>query len=584
MFIFYFVMKPAKILVVDDEMDLERLIKHRFRKKIIAKQLDFIFVKNGVEAIKKLQTKDSIDMVLTNINMSEMDGLTLLTRLSEIDQTLKAVVLSAYGDLPMIRVAMNRGAFDFITKPIDFQDLEITIDKTISFVKQIREQKEQLQQALEQLRYQAFYDQLTGLPNQKYILGHIRQCIEWSQQRNSLFAVLCLSLDGFKAVKYGLGHAISDRLLVEVARRLANYLQPTDMVARCGTDEFAILLTDLPNFKQAENKAEQLRQVLRTPFKLNGSVVSSNIYIGIVNSIIECNQPEDFLRAADTAMNYAKMPGKPNTVIFDTGMQASILERLQMEADLQRAIERQQFQLNYQPIVSLSTGKIVGFEALVRWQHPTRGWVSPVKFIPLAEETGLIIPLGKWVLSEACRQLSIWREQFSHHLPLTISVNLSGIQLWNPDVLKSIDEILHSLSLSGSHLKLEITESILMDKESEATAMLDQFKQRQIQLSIDDFGTGYSSLAYLQSFPIDTLKIDRSFINGIEQQEKNLDITRTIITLAHSLELDVIAEGVETQEQLEILRALGCEYGQGYLFSPPLEGQAVVNFIAAVNR
>lgn len=387
-------MKPAKILVVDDEMDLERLIKHRFRKKIIAKQLDFIFVKNGVEAIKKLQTKDSIDMVLTNINMSEMDGLTLLTRLSEIDQTLKAVVLSAYGDLPMIRVAMNRRAFDFITKPIDFQDLEITIDKTISFVKQIREQKEQLQQALEQLRYQAFYDQLTGLPNQKYILGHIRQCIEWSQQRNSLFAVLCLSLDGFKAVKYGLGHAISDRLLVEVARRLANYLQPTDMVARCGTDEFAILLTDLPNFKQAENKAEQLRQVLRTPFKLNGSVVSSNIYIGIVNSIIECNQPEDFLRAADTAMNYAKMPGKPNTVIFDTGMQASILERLQMEADLQRAIERQQFQLNYQPIVSLSTGKIVGFEALVRWQHPTRGWVSPVKFIPLAEETGLIIPLG----------------------------------------------------------------------------------------------------------------------------------------------------------------------------------------------
>ncbi|HAX75018.1 MAG TPA: GGDEF domain-containing response regulator [Cyanobacteria bacterium UBA11372] len=573
-------MKPAKILVVDDETDLERLIKQRFRKKIIAKQLDFIFVKNGVEAIKKLQTKDPVDMVLTDINMPEMDGLTLLSRLPEIDQTLKAVVLSAYGDLPTIRVAMNRGAFDFITKPIDFQDLEITIDKTVTFVKQIREQKEQLQQALEQLRYQAFYDQLTGLPNQHYILGRIRQCIEWRQQRNSLFAVLCLSLDGFKAVKYGLGHALSDRLLVEVARRLETYLQPTDMVARCGTDEFAILLTDLPNFKQAENKAEQLRQVLRTPFKLNGSVVSSNICIGIVNSTIDYHQPEDFLRAADTAMNYAKMPGRPNIVVFDTGMQESILKRLHLEADLQRAIERQQFKLHYQPIVSLKTGKIVGFEALVRWQHPTRGLVSPVEFIPLAEETGLIIPLGEWVLSEACRQLSVWQEQFSHRKPLSISVNLSGIQLWNPDVLQSIDEILDSLSLNGSHLKLEITESILMDKESEAKAVLDQLKQRQIQLSIDDFGTGYSSLAYLQSFPIDTLKIDRSFISGIEQQEKNLDITRTIITLAHSLELDAIAEGVETPAQLDILRALGCEYAQGYLFSPPLEGSAVVNFMA----
>ncbi len=576
-------MKPAKILVVDDEMDLERLIKQRFRKKIIAKQLDFVFVKNGVEAINKLQTKDAVDMVLTDINMPEMDGLTLLTKLPEIDQTLKAVVLSAYGDIRTIRVAMNRGAFDFITKPIDFQDLEITIDKTLSFVKQIREQKQKLQQALEQLRYEALYDPLTGLPNQNYLLGRIRQCIQSRQQKNSLFAVLCLSLDGFKAVKYGLGHALSDRLLIEVARRLESYTHPTDIVARCGTDEFAILLADLPNFKHAETKAEQLREALRTQFKLNGSVVSSNIYIGIVNSTIDYHQPEDFLRAADTAMNYAKMPGKPNIVVFDTGMQTSILERLELEADLQRAIEQQQFHLNYQPIVSLSTSKIVGFEALVRWQHPTRGWVSPDKFIPLAEETGLIIPLGKWVLSEACRQLSVWQEQLAQPLPLSISVNLSGIQLWNPDVLQSIDEILNSLSLSGSHLKLEITESILMDKESEATAVLAHLKQREIQLSIDDFGTGYSSLAYLQSFPIDTLKIDRSFISGIEQQDKNLDITRTIIALAHSLELDAIAEGVETQEQLEILRSLGCEYGQGYLFSPPLEGAAVVNLLTQVD-
>jgi diguanylate cyclase (GGDEF)-like protein len=577
-------MTPAKILVVDDEIELERSIKQRFSEKIKANELKFIFVKNGVEALKKLQAKPSVDMVLTDINMPEMDGLTLLTKIPEIDQTLKAVVLSTYGDMPTIRIAMNRGAFDFITKPIDFHDLEITIDKTLNVVKQNREQKYQLQQALEQLKYQAFYDRLTGLPNQNFILSRIRQCIEWKQKRNSLFAVLFLNLDCFKAVKYGLGHTLSDRLLIEVARRLETCAQPTDTVARIGAAQFAVLLSDLPNLKAAELQAQLLSQMLKRPFKLNGSNVSSNIYIGIVNSTINYQQAEDFLRAADTAMNYAKMPGKPNTVIFDTGMQAAILERLQLEADLQRAIDSQQFQLNYQPIVSLTNGKIVGFEALLRWQHPQRGWISPLKFIPLAEETGLIIPLGKWVLSEACRQLSLWHAQFGDRLPLSISVNLSGIQLWNPDVLELIDGILETLSLSGSSLKLEITESILMDKESEATTLLTQLKQRKIQLSIDDFGTGYSSLAYLQSFPIDTLKIDRSFILGIENQEKNLDITRTIITLAHALELDVIAEGVETPAQLEILRSLGCEYGQGYLFSPPIEGDAVVSYMAKINK
>jgi EAL domain-containing protein (putative c-di-GMP-specific phosphodiesterase class I) len=257
-------------------------------------------------------------------------------------------------------------------------------------------------------------------------------------------------------------------------------------------------------------------------------------------------------------------------------MQDRTLQRLQLEADLQAAIEAKEFHLNYQPIICLKTGKIVSFEALVRWRHLKNGLVPPLNFIPLAEETGLIIPLGEWVLSEACRRLSIWRSQFPHHWPFSMSVNLSGIQLENPDFLKSIDEILRSYSLSGSSLKLEITESILMARGSAATELLDQLKARQIQFSIDDFGTGYSSLAYLQSLQIDTLKIDRSFINEIAHQKKNLEITQTIINLAHSLKLDVVAEGVETQAQLEILRSLGCEYGQGYLFSRPLDEQAVV--------
>lgn len=575
-------MTPAKILVVDDEIELERLIKQRFRKRIVAKELDFVFAHNGVEALKQLQAEHKVDVVLTDINMPDMDGLTLLGKITELDQNLKAVVVSAYGDLSNIRTAMNRGAFDFLTKPIDFQDLAITIDKTLDFVQKLKDQQEQLQQALDQLRYQAFHDQLTGLPNQNLILTRIHQCIE-SEQQNSLFAVVFISLDSFKAVKEGLGHTFSDQLLVEVARRLETYLQPPDTVARVGTNEFAVLLNNLQDFKEAQDKAELLRQALKLPFKLNGSMVSSTTYIGIVNSTIGYQQPEDYLRAADTAMNYAKTQGRVSTALFDTSMQDRTLERLQLEADLQEAIERQEFYLNYQPIISLETGRVVSFEALVRWQHPQRGFVSPVKFIPLAEATGLIIPLGEWVLLEACKQLSIWRSQFFNHSPLSMSVNLSGVQLESPDLLRSIDEILQSFSLSGSSLKLEITESILMDKGSAATTLLGQLKARQILLSIDDFGTGYSSLSYLQSLPIDTLKIDRSFINGIEQRQKNLEITQTIINLAHSLKLDVVAEGVETQEQLDLLRSLDCEYAQGYLFSRPLDEQAVVAFMTQSN-
>ena len=571
-------MAPAKILIVDDEIELERLIKQRFRKKIVAQELDFVFAHNGAEALEKLKAEHPIDLILTDINMPGMDGLTLLSKILEVDQNLKTVVVSAYGDLPNIRTAMNRGAFDFITKPIDFQDLSITIDKTLNFVQKLKEQEAQLQEALAQLRYQAFHDQLTGLPNQNLILSRIQQCIELEQEKN-LFAVLFLCLDSFKAVKDGLGHVFSDRLLVEVARRLEKCVQPQDTVARVGADEFAVLLTDIQDFKEVQYKADLLRQALKYPIKLNGSMVSSNTYIGIVNSTIGYNQPEDFLRAADTAMNYAKTQARVSTALFDITMQDRTLERLQMEADLQEAFEAKEFHLNYQPIISLETAKVVSFEALLRWRHPKRGLVSPVKFIPLAEETGLIIPLGEWVLSEACRQLRVWREQFSNFLPVSMNVNLSGVQLGNPDLLQSIDEILQSNSLSGTSLKLEITESILMDKGSADMVLLEQLKARKIKLSIDDFGTGYSSLSYLQSLPIDTLKIDRSFINGIEHRRKNLEIVQTIITLAHSLKLEVVAEGVETQEQLDILRALGCEYGQGYFFSRPLDEQSVVAFV-----
>ncbi|MGL4377800.1 MAG: putative bifunctional diguanylate cyclase/phosphodiesterase, partial [Microcoleaceae cyanobacterium] len=380
--------------------------------------------------------------------------------------------------------------------------------------------------------------------------------------------------------KYGLGHTFSDRVLIEVAHRVENCVKPIDTVARVGGDEFVVLLSDIKNFEEVLEKAAVIDEALKQPFKVNGSLICSNNYIGMVYSNINYEKPEDFLRAADMAMHYGKKSNQITPVLFDVSMQAKTLDRLQLEADLQEALEKEQFFVKYQPILCLETGKVVSFEALVRWHHPKRGIVSPVDFIPLAEETGIIIPLGKWVLSEACQQLKYWLEQFKNYPPMTISVNLSGMQLADPNFLDDVDHILESHSLNGSSLKLEITESILVEKAQENKDLMTQLKKRNIELSIDDFGTGYSSLAYLQTFPIDTLKIDRSFISRLTEKDKNLDITQTIITLAHSLDLDVISEGVETEQQLDILRSLQCEYGQGYLFSPPLHPQDIPKFLA----
>ncbi|MGK7904969.1 MAG: EAL domain-containing protein [Hormoscilla sp.] len=573
-------MQPAKILVVDDELELERLIKQRLRKNIKAKEFELLFVHNGVEALRKLETEPHIDMILTDINMPEMDGLTLLEKVLKIDPHIKTVVVSAYGDIPNIRTAMNFGAFDFLIKPIDFHDLEITIKKTLKLVREMKAQHYQLQQALSQLKYQATYDILTGLPNRYQMISEIGHCLE-SESPTCRFAVLFLDLDRYTRVKYSFGHEQAERLLVEVANRLKTCVEPQDIIAHVGENEFAILLKDIHE-QQAVQCARDIHMALELPFNFKGTIMSSTTSIGIVLGNIGYHQPEQFLRAADTAMHYAKMQSPPGTVIFDLSMQAKAIDRLHLEADLQRAIKLQQLHLNYQPIVSLKTDEIVGFEALVRWQHPTRGLVSPTEFIPLAEETGLIIPLGEWVLSEACRLLSIWRDRLPDHF--RVSVNLSGMQLWHPLLLQFLDELLQTLSLSGSYLKLEITESILMQNGSAAIALLEQFKQRQIQLSMDDFGTGYSSFSYLQRLPIDTLKLDRSFVDNIEGNGKDFDIAKTIITLAHSLGLDVIAEGIETPQQRDILRSLDCEYGQGYLFSRPLDGQGVIDLMATINQ
>ena len=568
------------VLVVDDEFEIQRLFKQIFRKRIRNGELSFQFAQNGVEALEILRESNSIDMILTDIQMPKMDGLTLLTNLAEFECPLKAVVISAFGDMKNIRTAMNRGAFDFLMKPIDFEDLEITINKTLAFVHDLRAQKQKLQSTLDRLHSLVFYDQLTGLSNRYGLLQKIAKSIELKRTKGIAFAVLKLDVERYPIIKSGFGHNLSDRLLVEIARRLGDWDISSKVVARLESNEFAILLQDVKNLSVIENYIEQLHHLFNLPVQLDEITVSSKTHIGAVTSDLEDSQPEDYLRAADTAFDYARND-RERTIFFDNSMQQKAIHRVNLEVNLQEAIESKQILVFYQPIFSLQTGKIRGFEALARWLTTDQRWISPLEFIPLAEETGLIVPLGRWLLSEACAQMGRWKAQFPDICPDSISINLSSLQLINSELLEDIDRSLSSAGLSGESLNLEITESVLMENVETAIDVLAQLRERSIGLSIDDFGTGYSSLSYLQSLPITALKIDRSFIKDIDTNSNSLEITSMIINLSNQLKLKVVAEGIEKDAHTNVLRALSCDYGQGFLFSPAVDATAATNLIAA---
>jgi diguanylate cyclase (GGDEF)-like protein/PAS domain S-box-containing protein len=425
-------------------------------------------------------------------------------------------------------------------------------------------------------------DPLTGLPNRLLFADRLGRLLKHAKRHKDYwFAVLFLDLDGFKMINDSLGHLVGDQLLVGVASRLEKCLRATDtvarlgegfIVARMGGDEFTVLLDDLKDPGDAKLAAERLMKSVTAPFMLGGREVFTSMSIGIALSNPGYEQAEDILRDADTAMYRAKSRGKARYEIFDADMRASVVARLQLEMDLRRALEHGEFHNVYQPIVSLAAGEIVGFEALLRWQHPTRGQLGPEEFIMVAEETGLIRDLGWWNLREACRQMTEWRADYSAYSQLTMSVNLSPKQFLQTNLVEDIGSLLRELKLPPQSLKLELTESTVMGDPSAAVEMLQQIKSLGISLAIDDFGTGYSSLSYLHRFPLDTLKIDRSFISTIGNGD-DTEIARTILPMALNLNLDVVAEGVETIEQLILLKKLHCKYGQGYYFSKPLSAE-----------
>ncbi len=436
----------------------------------------------------------------------------------------------------------------------------------------------------EQLRYAAIHDRLTGLYNRAFFDRELAKSIDLANRdRNYLFAVLFIDLDRFKIVNDSLGHQAGDRLLIDIAKKLEDTIRDRDIVARLGGDEFVILLKQIDRLENATFIADRILEKLAHPIDLKGHEVSVTASIGIALSDRNYNNIEDFLRDADTAMYEAKASGKGRYTIFEPNMYQNALKRLKLDKDLRRAIEKNQFELFYQPIVELTNHKIIGFEALLRWQHPESGLISPAEFIPIAEETGSILSIGWWVLHAACANISKWQQEYESYRGLKISVNISAVQFSQLDFVERVTEILETTGLNPQCLQLEITETTIIKNIDRAKSILKQLKATGIKISLDDFGTGYSSLSYLYKLPIDTLKIDRSFLDNVDRDSDKLEVIRTIILLAKNLGMNVIAEGIENEQQKALLLEYCCQYGQGFLFYKPLSSSLAAGALMISN-
>ena len=511
----------------------------------------------------------------------------------EIDQSERILATSDERQVPVLKSVipvMRDGHRVLVESFVDISNIKQAEMQIREANTELAVAQKHLIAAKEEAETVALQDPLTKLPNRRLFHSRLALALQRAERhREFLCAVLYLDLDHFKVINDSLGHHAGDELLVEVASRLQCSLRRTDavsrfpggedLVARLGGDEFAILLDDIKDASDALRVADRIGDSLRAPFHLCGKDLSVTASAGIATSASRYPTVESMLRDADTAMYRAKATGRGRHVVFDEAMHSRAVERLHLESELRQAVERKEFILEYQPIVSLPDEQIVGFEALLRWQSPQRGLVGPAMFISVAEESGLIIPIGAWVLHEACAQFRRWQERFGREPLLTVSVNLSARQFSQPDLASSIARILDETGVEGRSLRLELTESVAMEEPERTCKTIEELQHLGVRLSIDDFGTGYSSLDHLDRFFVDTLKIDRHFVARMHVDERGQNIVKTIISLAHNLRMNVIAEGAETAEQIRLLKSMNCDCVQGYFFSKPVEARTFASLL-----
>lgn len=536
------------------------------------------------------------DLILLDITMPEMNGYEVCERLKAEAKTqdIPVIFISALGETLDKVKAFAVGGVDYVAKPFQVEEVIARVENHLKLraarleiqklnedlEERVKERTKELMVMQEELRYLAFHDPLTQLPNRTDFFQQLERAIQRSQtERNYQFAVLFLDGDRFKLVNDSLGHRVGDQLLIEVARRLSDTLPPGTLLARLGGDEFTILLEQITEVTQATAIAELIHRAMEAPFNIGSYSLFTRFSIGISWGDPQLT-PENLLRNADIAMYKAKSLGSGGYQVFDQSMHRQAIALLEIENDLHQAINEKALQVYYQPIIDLQANRIHGFEALVRWLHPTKGMIYPIDFITIAEDTGLIIPLGLQVLEQACTQLKAWQMQNLIAPETSISVNLSPKQFSQGDLLGQIVQVMEQKQLAKECLKLEITESAIIQNKENAQGILSQLQNQKIKISIDDFGTGYSSLSYLHQFPINNLKLDRSFIIDIESNQQKREIVKTIIDLSRILAIEVIAEGIESEEQSQILRELNCEFGQGFWFSKPLPADQILPLLA----
>ena len=520
------------------------------------------------------------DFILSDFSMPQFTARDALRLMQERGLDIPFIVVSGCIGEEMAVECMRAGATDYLLK-----DRLGRLGHSVSQALDRKRLLEDKRQAEQRLFLETFHDSLTGLPNRALFLDRLDRIYQQSRRQSShLFALLSLHLDGFRVVRDSVGPAAADRLLIEVSQRMLRRLRSADTVARMEGDEFACLLDNLKTVDNATRVAARLQQEFAMPFLVEGQPIVLTASMGLTCCHSGYESGDHLLRDATTAMHQAKASGRAGFVIFDPAMHEQAMTRLKLEVDLRQALERKEFRLEYQPIVDLKSGHVAGFEALLRWEHPEYGLTRPEGFLEVATELGLMPKIGWWSLREACRQLTVWHAEFPRIRPLTVSVNFSLRHFANADLPALVNEVLLATGVDASSLKLEITESDTMQHPEAVTAVLKQLELLQIETCLDDFGTGYSSLSYLQQLPITFLKIDQSFVRRLGAADDALAIVKTIIVLAHQLGRQVIAEGVETAEQLTILRSLGCEYGQGYVFAKPLPCADVSSFLASGHR